>query len=485
MANNSQIMNSAINMLIANLIEVDGKRAKSIEMGEYRIRPEDLEATHPHHARILGIILDFEMRDIVPSYTNVAQALHATGQGEVLITLGVDETEGIMADRSEDADVYTVAFSIKELYLKTRRNLSIKSRVNEIIDGVFGSPDERLMEISALIRDHIDLKTLQRRYNQQEAFIAWMENQRKRVAVRDAGGSLGPDWPWEGLRELVPYMKRGEVTTLQGKSKYGKSTVGSILAEHWAHKQGYMVFVYMFETSIISYMDRAIARNCGILVQDQRIAKFKPDGGEETTQEALDALAAYERRLANSPGSIVYIEAAGWKPDRLEMEFQSNEQIAQTMGMEAVHLIDYFTEIEVEQWMHHSNAYNRLADWLKMQAETQKLYLFVLAQENEYNESPFEGTNIRKRSQVYMRMHRKIAKEVAPVYRDRDSYVQLKDAMHRPMFWHQPGQLDSQMFIQVLLANDDATGDVSLRSQMAYFRIGAGANITVAEWGEE
>ena len=257
------------------------------------------------------------------------------------------------------------------------------------------------------------------------------------------------------------------------KTKYGKTTLGSILTEHWAFNQNYRVLVLMFETSILSYMDRIIARNCMIPTYDQRTSRLNL---RELNRypEAKDNLEEFKLKTREVQNNILILPCPGWGPLEIEPVVRGEKEAAKAAGQELIVVWDYYQLINKSMWHLSSQPYNESVEWLKTFTEQEGIYSFVLCQEKDNFIEPKEGTNIITRSQNFMRLHRTWAEDTAaPVYEvapiDGVGGRQAKDAMGNPRWYHQPGKLHSSAWIEILYSNDDQTGDVQLRTEMGLF----------------
>lgn len=474
---NNDHMQETVRRLVANLI---GDRPRTHEMAEHRITSDDLSHM-PFEARILEIIENCERqsRPIAPTYDRIKDVLIANDQLNYVSMLGdPDSGTGLIGHKTQDNDVYGLAYTIKRVYLQKMANRKIVERITELASSPEGMPEEHLMQMLDVITAQASGITSTRSYTIQEAMEMWLDNQRERVHKRNHGIAIGPDWPFPLLNEYVPSLKKGEMVCIQGKTKYGKSTLGSILAEHWGFTQSimqsqkYRVLVLLFETSVISTMDRMIARNCLIPTKDLRRGKYDPDDFEDFPLARERMIRFLDGKVNNNEAGFIRIEECpGWGPSEIEAAVDAELRSAQIHDQELIVIVDYYQQINMKSFEGLGpNLYNAAADWLKTLAERKQVYMVVLAQEKDDSRDPKDGTNIHTRSQVIMRIHRVKANEDLRLGSPDGNGV-ARDSMDNERWLHKQGGVHSDAWIQIMRANDDEPGEVKLRTEMSLFRM--------------
>lgn len=464
MTDQDQIIKS-IHKLLANLI---GDRPRLHEMGIHRIYTEDLLDWPFEHA-ILQQIYTCEMQQVPPTRETITSMLVSAG-----IEDASDRLQIVMLERSSSDDIAGISFILKDVYLQRARNQRIMAQLNDLFSSAESMPRQQIMNAMELLSRETPEAYAGQRFSMQEALDTWLELQRERRRRRVEGLRMGPNWPFPALNDLVPMLKPGEMTTIMMKTKYGKSTLAGILGEHWYLAQGYEVLTFLLEINIASYMDRMISRNCLIPPNALRLGLFDPDIPGDHPR-AYDNYHAFLGSLARAEhGSHTVIVCPGWGPADIQAAVDAANRFARSRGNELVVILDYYQQVSKSMFYKDSQPYNALADWLKTLVEQQQCYWVNMCQEKDDVKEPAEGMNIKKRSQVFMRMHREVADEDLQVV---NAFRQpLNDAMDNERYYHRNGQLSSSVWLQVMLANDDQMGQVKLITEMAYFRMNQNQN---------
>lgn len=461
----SAVIEPTLNLLVANLI---GDESRLHEMGENRIFPDEI-SEYTMQGRILEIMYFLDAYGQPPTGENIKASLAAANQPEV-----AEFVDTLMAYQSDDRDVMQPAFIIKRIYVIKRNMILVHEEFGELLNAPMGLPSDQVQYLMNKLQNIIEQASKERPRHITSVAESYDAMTRELYEKQQSGLPAGPSWPWQGLRNLVPVIRRGNLVSLMGKSKWGKTTVGTAMAEHWAWVQGYRVYIYAFETSEQEYYERQVANHCFIPTWYARTGQWDKDNPE------LAANKAYQRfidtKLAGGLiGDIIFQKAAGWNMTLLKAAIIEHERKAKQDNIECVHLIDYYQLIDTKEYRHENVPLNRVAQELKILAAKENLYLMTLVQEQEASDDgrddrkyPKDGNEIIKSSQVFMRLHRTIADRDFPV---KDERGQSKDTIGNLRWFHKVGELDSRMQIQVTHANSDRKGDVDLLAEMAYFRI--------------
>lgn len=452
-----------IRMLVANLV---GEESKTFKMGANMILFDDLprEMTLEREILLLVRMCDTSNPRIPPRPETIERLLSA-GDKHALIP-GFREL--VTRFKTDDGDVTTLAFILKRIYFQRDKNLKVSAAIQQLVESPNGLPEEQLRDAARLISREMPGILNMQPYNLASGYQLWRQAQAARNERLEAGLALGPNWPFQRLCDLIPNLKPGEVATMMMKTKFGKTTLGSVLAEHWGLTQKYRVLILLFETSIQSYMDRIIARNCEIPTFDQRTGKLDL-ARIDRFPDAKEKLEEYEYKIRDDADNILMLPCPGWGPLEIEPTVRGVKEEAKANGQELIVVWDYYQLINKSMWAGATQPFNESVEWLKTFTEQEGIYSFVLCQEKDDYIEPKEGTNIITRSQNFMRMHRTWADTNAPVYDTLNR--QERDAMGNLRFYHQVGKLHSSAWIEILYSNDDQVGDVELRTEMALFKM--------------
>ena len=460
-----EAVTSILNTMLANLI---GEESRLHEMAEDRITPADLK-DYPFQARVLEILEYLEKENRPPTAESIKSVLLVAGQEEFAGYIPL-----LLEKQTEHKDIISHAFALKKIYLLQQQNDKLLDELASIFHSNVGVPSEHLQQALEKVQQaqvRVEQKASLDHVATVNRFLAKV---RKRIERRATGISSAPTWPWEGMKRLSPQMERGDITTLMAKSGWGKTTVGGVLAEHWAFAQKYEVYVYLLETTPDQFHMRQTARNCLIPTKAIRTALWNPD-------EESNATAAYRDFVHNTLdnpelGKIYLQDTASWTPAMFEAFITGVERKAAGEGKECVHIVDYYSLVDTSQWKYSNVPNNELATWFKRIAVSKELYLFLLAQEQEEsqvgagdNKFAKGGNEILKQSQAVFRLDRSVASNEMPVL-DANGRQRV-DNMGNPRYYHRPGQLNSIFRIDSIKVNDGELGSVQLQSEMAYYRI--------------
>lgn len=458
-----QVAQSVIRSLLANLM---GDSIVSGGQGAYRVEPDDLKHFHAEK-RILEIIYMLERAGKNPTVASVRDTLLVGGEDYV------KTLEAITSLATEDRDVYSASFAIKNIYMEKRKNAEILQKMNQIMNSNIHLPNEQRVAALDELRQHIvnqdELQALDQ-VDMTQTFL-------KRLAIfvynKKHGIAPGPTFPFKALQALVSHMRRGELISLMAKSKYGKTLIGQIFAEHWSwgdEQNKYTTHIWLFETSPDLYWQRFVVRNC--LIPSKNIEWGDWDIQDEKHPASilfkqwikdkvnLDYEAMPDGDKPFSIGNIVIHPAYGKNHLWLESEIEKVELNAKATGEQNVHVIDYLQKIDNSFW--RNDLWNKVAAWLKDFTQRLDLYMFCLVQEQEGSSRgindkvyPKSGNEITKQSQVFMRLERFVAQNSMEV-------PKAVNSMGKPRYYHQFGQFHSMGQIQVTHANEDSLGNADI-----------------------
>lgn len=99
-------------------------------------------------------------------------------------------------------------------------------------------------------------------------------------------------FPWLDLRRLVPWLRPGQLVTVAARPSLGKSLLGQDLARYVAFDQQIPAILFTIEQDRDEVMDRFIAAEAGVLLQN--VTESKLDDGE------WERVAAAHARFAES-----------------------------------------------------------------------------------------------------------------------------------------------------------------------------------------
>lgn len=446
--------------LFAAVIDNEVPIAPMSTLARFGITPDEMRGVSNFHERLMTTLYQVEDRGLIADRAIVKSFMNADDADRI------DE----MMTRKSKTPVNQIAYVVRDVHLARIRNDRVLEHIRGVLSTRSTTPTENMLAAISYMQSQLTGNPDDTIFTPEQAYETWLARQRWLQARLASGLAVGPNWPWQLLTELVPALVPGELISLMGKSKWGKSLIGGVLSEHWGWAQNYDVYVFLYETTIPSYMQRSIARNCHITVHAQRTGMLNVDDRNHPAFQILDA---FHRRLVSPDvGRIHFIPCSGWTKEQVESAVAQACQRSRALGREPVFIWDYFQKMDVSPWKHLANPFNHCAVWLKSLTETRGIYSFCLLQEKEDFMEPAEGFGIIKNSQVFMRIARQKATEDVPMWEDAERTRIRKDTMGMDRYWQRAGTYSRDMFISVMYANDDTPGEVQLLVEPAMFRVG-------------
>jgi replicative DNA helicase len=452
---------TAIRRLIADLIDEEPTIYK---MGEYTVFPDDIKVFEGEY-EVLRAIFELDGLNKPPTAENVKTFLQGLNKS-------TDALDEIISMRSPYRDIHGVAMLIKDTFVRQRKTQTVLTEITRIVNSNL-LPREIEEKIYGVVHKYISGKTRQRVLDQEKALSSFEKEMERRAEMRKLGIPIGPSWPYTALRALVPRMRKGDLHSIMGKTKFGKTTLGMALSEYWAYTQGYDVHVLLFETTPMSWISKQITANTLIPLAATENAFWNPGDGSKADQ----IYQKWKKFVSEKKGSITYVPSPGWGMAQIEAYAKAAQAISEANGKEAVFLIDYYQLIEDPDMKSDTERCNRIAHKLKEMSQVNNMWLMVLVQEQEGDSSgdlnsriyPKHGNEIIKQSQLFMRI-RRFAGSGKQAVIDAEG-KQLLDVFDTPRLWSDEESYDSYMELQVIAANNDARGTCPLRFEQAMGRI--------------
>jgi DNA polymerase III delta prime subunit len=473
--------------LVANLI---GHESRIKSMGANQVKPEwflpskDQEVEFARE--VLQILYDFDMDEIAPTGKNIlARLQHRKDAQERLQDL-------ILAHKSDPEAVALHSHMLAHLYRKQRR-LKVAEGIMAVFEEDFGEEENVFAEAMDILNtiapirrtDPIAVNDLIRQRLLVELPAA------KRALM--AGKVVGPTWPWPGLRELSPVLKKKNLYLFSAKPGHGKTTIALVLAKHFGHEQGFYVVVYAFETGADSLADRLLAAQLKMSSTDI----FPPEKYDPTDpewQKHFEEEAARWDKLQRTKGPIFFETCSGWGPAAYESSLAYHAARAEAMGKELIVINDYYSLLDGSSLPRAgreggaTSINNAISTWLKEMAEKYICYMINFAQDdNDMNyasrNNPYSGQQIFQRSQFYARLER--LNEATDDNPSISAGKQTLDAFGDPMWYHREGQPDSRSLLHILKNNDGKKGYVKLAIANGFTHVVENQNSApIAEWKE-
>lgn len=460
--------------LIANMVvapeELDNGIVSHVkEQGIYELKPDYLPMTgFEIERKVLALLYRLAEANIPATYQNILQRLELDDPD------AKPKFDALMEYRHEFPEVFSQAFNIGDWLEYQRLAAALREA---LIIAERGSEDVRVAyaDMLQMITSAAPMGGRQPRITGTDLMRIGLEHQKQLEARLDAGGPAGPNFPWKGMNEKVPALTRGDMMLWIAKSGHGKTSLSTIMAEHWAYKQGYDVAYFHLETSPFSIYRRLLARRMLVKPNRLRDGTVRTDRKPWTTRIA--EVDQEIREAEQAMGRIYYLHSPGITPSQLEAQIAEHKALADARGRELIVIVDYYTEIDHTEFGSRSDAegHNAIADFLKRIAESDAThcYMVALAQANidqdlKAKRTPFNGSKIFMRSQVVVYVEREMSAEYSEPWLDEHGNIR-RDSLGEEIYFHRQGQPDSKAIFNIVKANDDSTGEVYVRFVNGYF----------------
>lgn len=498
-----------INTLISNLVmtpeqveaemakpERDRRMTRTHLQGKYALEPSMLIGDNwITHRLLLQLIENYAAIGIAPTkealLQGVSNNVNSSEQSHDLKR----RAEAILSHRTKYPDVQADSWNLRELIQK--RKVIAKG---EAAVMAASSPEldaqESYIAMAQTIADAAPADMGVRTVGN-DFMAVHRKQQDERLRRLKSGEAIGVMFPWQGLREKVRSLKKGDLCTFMAKSGHGKTTIGLILAEYNAHLlpvgstdgedgHGFDVLYFHLETSVESMADRYISKRLEVQTGAMRMPEIF-DHTVEPYKSKYDQVEAEWVRRNKNRGRLVFKGEPDMKPSVFKAECRAFCHEAEARGKEALIIVDYYTELDYTEFSvtDDTKGFAKLASMIKNTAQTLNCYMIAFSQygvDTDYGSSKkgFGGQKINQRSQVVIRVEREDdAESESPIMRgsgkNADGQVvreHRRDLIGVPMYYHRKGEIDSRSVFRVIKANDDQLGPVPILFVNAYYKIG-------------
>ncbi len=468
--------------LIANLFVDEWQAAAGMisrvsEMGKHKLKSD-----------MLSKELYFEQAIIRAIHQAHEERTPATFGG-ILSYLRVNDTSkdveaklrNIYGYRTEDPDVQSLAAALGD-WMDVQKEIASLHAAIAIAQGQYMTSKEAYLLFAKTIADNAPASKEKSERTFPGALKAWKQQRLETANNIRAGIPIGPNFPWAVLRDKIPALKMGWLTTIIAKTGHGKSTIALILAIHWAHVQGYDVLFLHLETDVVDMMDRYIAAellipadawDTGATINGTTDRAFVD---QEPFKSQIEETETKIEELNETMGYIDYIHCPGIVPEDLRAEVVRHKVISEMRGRELIVIVDYYSEADTTGLgFNVAERNNWMADFLKEVAESEesKCYMIALAQfdpDAAYDEKSksWNGGKLYMRSQAYIRIEREIA--TSEVWWRKGGQV-MKDFLQQPIKLQDIGDWSAKTTLNVIKCNQGKTGEVLTLFVNGYFKI--------------
>jgi hypothetical protein len=398
------------------------------------------------------------------------------GQGETAIDF-------IQSHATEDRDVTSFAHQILHWYERQRMIDVADKHAQQARDpGTLNNYDlvENWQRDIAMINPRMT-QVLNVRVGEETQKI--LESQQDRRYERFLKGmAASPQMPYMKMRSHIFGLREGDPLLWTIQTKGGKSTQSQVLGEYW-FGEGYYVVSVENETSVEVFEQRRLAHYLGVptwawrTTFDHRGRKMPPIARRAPEWHKLfqhydDLIATHAKR----GGILSRVNGADMPIDIVSAQLSTHKQIADSLGMEMIVLVDYLqaTGKQGIKAKDEREALAQIATAYKHMIQNLKCYGVVFAQETITGNGeviPFGSAEAKRRFQVHITTCRAVARDDQPVIAPGGTHA--KDAFGNKRYYHRNDgkSMDSNAVIEVLIANDDRPGTCDVVYENGLFRI--------------
>ena len=209
-------------------------------------------------------------------------------------------------------------------------------------------------------------------------------------------------FPWADLRQLVPYLRPGQLVTIAARPSLGKSLLGQDLARHVAIRMGIPAILFTMEMDRDEVMDRLLSAEAGVLLSQITDGVLADDEWAR--------IAAVQGRFAES--KLVIDDTPRITPAhiRARLRGMARREAAQVV------IVDYLQLMEAAGGENRQREVSALVSGLKAVAREFRIPVVMLCQlnrgpEGRHDKRPFlsdarESGAVENDSDVAILIHR-------------------------------------------------------------------------------
>lgn len=403
----------------------------------------------------------------------------------------------IIAKRTIDRDVSGISYWMWQAICLINADAALEE-AQGILRSPWGTIEDRKAEALTRVTESFDFEDDLTDFTIGEMLDDRLRTMYDTWELVSKGGVPGPSLKWRGFTHVrddkgniripgkIPFLRWGNTTLITAKPGYGKTTIGTQLAEYNAWILGLDVLYIHLETPAATLSDRIYARNllipAGYLASGNINTK---DRGNPTVQQ-LAQFASY----AASPvkgingreyksGTIRYKHAVGWDVYRIVNVIADQRRKSAAAGRGLLVIVDYYNLITPRTTGNVADQLGQIALTLRnsIMRENAKMprgtgvHCLVFAQESAGSGDPYPYGS--KQIVQYSQIHISIEREEAKVRREFPGVADktVVNFMGRPRVLHEAGGYDCVTRMKILKANDDERGVVEVIIENNLFRV--------------
>ena len=355
-----------IRTLLANLM---GENNRLFEMGSATIGPEHIPSDMPREKLLLDLI--YRYAQLPTREVLLGHMLHQTKENQHEDIKKWFEQIVPTADRAVAPLCYPLLYRLDQIKLQE----GLQHAQKRVESGE---------EMTIVYRDVVDAIADARptgadstkRMTQTERFEFYLAQQAKRAANKERY-SKGLTWFTPSLNYLVPVVRYSDLILFTAQTKFGKSTVSSVMAEDIAWRQGYDVLFLQIETDHESFQERQIARLLNIPIKYQRMpfvnAKnaapkaYRQDGTPTSFAQLYAEMEKYLKDTAEQRGEIIYVHCPQWGISDIRNRVDLERRLSTKRGRRLVVILDYLSAmpLPIGKGKYERDALNELINDIK------------------------------------------------------------------------------------------------------------------------
>lgn len=454
------------NAIYALLAALTGPNNRLMEM-DGGIKPEHLPDDMPFAKKYLQVLWEIALHGGSPTKEAVLHGLSIRCP-DVPDLPGQMDT--LMQNRTEDTHVGSLSWFVKD-YLNQQIANTGWDNAMRIINKPEGTLTERWAEAKQYIDEKLIQSHQQSRMSSQQVLESYLETLRMYRDRALSGLSVGPELPYESLKELVPILKPTEMMLLTAPTGTGKTTIAMDIAEHNAHKADVPVLYIALETDADRFQQRMIAKHLLIPINYQESGNIDPD--QTPWKELFDTERQRLEQVEHEKSPLIWEFCAGAKNSDIERSIYMFSEVCKGMRKPGEVIIDYLQKMQMLPGKDERQSWSEDSEFVKTCAERYKVHITLLSQESESKDgraSSF-GTNAPKhKAQLHISIVRDMdAKENLIV--PGKGGGQAVDQRGNPRFYHKKGEVDSKAILRVEKQNNGPTGEGATRIENSFFRV--------------
>lgn len=445
--------------LLASL--TDNERTRMMEMGG-AILPKHLPKDMPFERIYLQALWDIHKDAGIPSRESLIMRIGLKHPEMEDLAQQVDQ---IISMKPEHTNISSIAVPLID-----RMNAEIVSsgleQAIKKMNTPIGLASERWQEVMNNINHELIAARRGQMVTQIQAFDMYLESLERMYARTQSGFSVGAVMPYASVQEYISGFMPGEMCLITGKEGRGKSTFAADIAEKNAYNHNVPVLYLPYETSMVRFQQRAVAKHLGIPIKYQMSGQMNPkaDPWQSLFSERRETVMQLERDMA----PLLWQPCAKWSISEIENTIYIFSEMCKTWGKPGLVVVDYLQKMPNFPYMDKRESYGENAEALKSAAEINEVSLILLSQESENAADGQSRSYGSQEPKQKAQMHLSIVRTEAENDKIRKNKL---DYFGEQRYWHRAGDWDSLTTLSIQKGNMDRKGEPAVYVENAHFDV--------------